>query len=115
MLFIDVFTEINTSDEFEMIESLESGGCSSSSSSSFTNVITPIQSHWNASAARMIDLRDNNADMDVTIEYNNAINISAIQCDTSPSGLKGSSGAESFADTVAVTSTGIHKPRVFLF
>ena len=112
---MNICTEINTSDEIEMMDYLECVGCKSSSSSDgITNEITPIQCNWNAPTVGVTELRDNNnTDMDVTIEYNKTINVSAIQMATSPDGLKESSATESFADAV-LRSPGIHEPRILL-
>ena len=72
--------------------------------SGITNDITPIQSHWNDPTARVIDLRDDDAEMDVTIDYNNAVNIGAIPSPTSPDELEKSGDAViSFAEALLTT------------
>lgn len=104
--------DITNTDEIETVECLGSVdiGTSTSDNISVTNAITPIQSHRDVSAARVIDLSTEDGEMDVTMEYNNGININATQSSASPDKLKGSKDATIFAEAVSISprSPSIH-------
>ncbi len=106
--------DITNTDEIETVECLGSVdiGTSTSDNISVTNAITPIQSHRDVSAARVIDLSTEDGEMDVTVEYNNGININinATQSSASPDKLKGSKDATIFAEAVSISprSPSIH-------